>query len=199
MSLDEAVLGNVLSYCKTINNKLDSLAERTHGIVIINIFIGGAMNFDKVNAAVSKNTTVGEVFGTIYPAIAEAIRAAKGDQAKLDALASQLESANTIEETRVAALKDLITPPPPTLAAVWNGPQTATVGESFQGAVAADGGTAPYTFTINDQAALPPGLSFNPDGSVSGIPGTAGTFSFSGAVTDTAGGSASWSASITVS
>src|SRR5262245_49120880 len=53
----------------------------------------------------------------------------------------------------------------------------AQVGLPYARTFTATGGTAPYSFGTNISA-LPPGLSFNTNGSISGAPTTAGSYSF---------------------
>lgn len=66
----------------------------------------------------------------------------------------------------------------------------ATLGTTYSQALAASGGTLPYTWVITWEA-LPNGLSLSGAGLVGGVPTTAGTFSFIVKVTDSANGSAS--------
>jgi len=59
-----------------------------------------------------------------------------------------------------------------------------TVGASYSAAsLAANGGSAPYTFAIT-AGQLPPGLNLSPAGTISGTPTTAGTFNFTVTATD---------------
>jgi hypothetical protein len=61
---------------------------------------------------------------------------------------------------------------------------------NYASALAATGGTPPYSFSIT-AGALPPGLTLNPTtGAVTGMPTTAGIFSFTAKVTDSTGSSA---------
>jgi hypothetical protein len=61
----------------------------------------------------------------------------------------------------------------------------------------AAGGAAPYTWT-NPTGVPPPGLSLKPNGSLTGFPTTAGSYSFTVQVTDSLGHQASEQVSITV-
>jgi hypothetical protein len=63
---------------------------------------------------------------------------------------------------------------------------TGTVGESFYSRYFGIGGTQPYAYTISN-GALPDGLILSDQGTVVGIPATAGTFTFRVKVTDAAG------------
>ena len=59
-----------------------------------------------------------------------------------------------------------------------------TVGEAYSATVTATGGQYPsYTFAFED-GTLPPGLSFDADGSISGTPTEAGSFTFRVSVND---------------
>jgi hypothetical protein len=72
------------------------------------------------------------------------------------------------------------TPPSITTTSLPNG----TVSQAYTGAIAATGGTAPYTFSVSS-GALPTGLTLNPSsGAISGTPTAAGDFDFTATVTD---------------
>ena len=62
----------------------------------------------------------------------------------------------------------------------------------------ASGGRPPYTWSITGRGTLPPGIALAADGTVSGTPTTAGTYSFTVHVADTAGDAAGAGASIKV-
>lgn len=78
-----------------------------------------------------------------------------------------------------------------TTASLGNG----TVGSAYSASLAATGGVPPYTWTASG---LPAGLSITAAGVISGTPTTAGTFSVSVTVTDSAGTKASQSYSVTI-
>jgi len=65
-----------------------------------------------------------------------------------------------------------------------------TVSTPYSQTLPASDGNPPYSWTMLG-GALPPGLSLSGDGTLSGTPAQAGTFEFSGKVTDTSGASAS--------
>jgi hypothetical protein len=76
---------------------------------------------------------------------------------------------------------------------------TGTVNIPYASAFAAFGGTGTFTSYTIATGALPPVLSLNSTGGVTGTPTTAGPFSFTGSVTDSSGATAtSASCSITV-
>jgi plastocyanin domain-containing protein len=65
----------------------------------------------------------------------------------------------------------------------------ATVGEAYSQALAASGGTSPYTWSVQG-GSLPSGLALSNSGTISGTPTAAGTYSFTVRVTDAAGATA---------
>ena len=80
------------------------------------------------------------------------------------------------------------TPPIPLQIVTPSPLAPATVGQPYSAIFAANGGTSPYTFTL--QGTAPPGLPFS-QGVLNGTPTTPGTYSFTIAVTDAANNSAS--------
>jgi hypothetical protein len=67
---------------------------------------------------------------------------------------------------------------------------TGTVGTPYSGSLVATGGKTPYTFAIS-VGILPPPLQLNTStGAITGTPTTAGTFNFTGKVTDSTSGTA---------
>jgi hypothetical protein len=77
----------------------------------------------------------------------------------------------------------------------------ATGAVAYRKWLSASGGTGrPYTFSLNTGSKrLPPGLTLQPNGKLSGIPTQAGTFPFTVRVTDTAGNTQTAAYSMTVS
>lgn len=69
----------------------------------------------------------------------------------------------------------------------------ATAGASYSAALAASGGTGPYSYAV-DSGALPAGLSIS-GGSITGTPTAGGTFTFTVTAIDSSGGSGPFSGS----
>jgi large repetitive protein len=65
----------------------------------------------------------------------------------------------------------------------------ASLSVAYQVTLAAAGGQSPYTWSAT-AGALPAGLTFSPNGQISGKPTAAGSFQFTAAVTDATGGQA---------
>ncbi|MBU0656374.1 MAG: cellulase family glycosylhydrolase [Gammaproteobacteria bacterium] len=75
-------------------------------------------------------------------------------------------------------------PPPPVALNITTTSLTkGTVGTAYSAQVSASGGTSPYTWSLA-AGSLPAGLTLGSDGKMTGTPTTAGTFSFTLAVTD---------------
>jgi hypothetical protein len=72
-----------------------------------------------------------------------------------------------------------------------------TVGAAYTGAVAATGGTGPYTYAVTS-GTLPAGLTLASNGAVTGTPTTAATSAFTVTATDTNGDTGSRAYSVTV-
>jgi hypothetical protein len=72
-----------------------------------------------------------------------------------------------------------------------------TYGTAYSQQVNITGGTGPYT-VVQSSGQLPPGLTLGPDGTLSGIPTAAGTYTFGVQVTDTAAASGIGSITVTI-
>jgi uncharacterized protein (TIGR03437 family) len=89
-------------------------------------------------------------------------------------------------------------PPPPPLSINSAQFPNGTVGVGYSQALAASGGTSPYTWKLAS-GSLPPGLNLDPSsGRIAGTPNAAGGFNFIAQVTDSAGASASQSFAISI-
>lgn len=73
-----------------------------------------------------------------------------------------------------------------------------TIGASYSAALAATGGTPPYTFSLAPGAVLPTALALNSDGAITGTPSVAGTTNLSVEVTDSEGRTATKALRLTV-
>jgi FtsP/CotA-like multicopper oxidase with cupredoxin domain len=97
--------------------------------------------------------------------------------------------------TATSALSIIINPAP---VVATSSLAAGDVGVAYHQTLGATGGTLPYTWSIS-AGALPPGLSLGAaTGIISGTPTTAGAYSFTVKVTDSAGGSATKVLSITI-
>jgi uncharacterized protein (TIGR03437 family) len=76
-------------------------------------------------------------------------------------------------------------------------PPKGQIGSPYSLTFAASGGTPPYTWSLA-QGALPPGLTLNSAGAISGTPTTSGTYGFTVKASDSAVSSATRAASITI-
>jgi hypothetical protein len=72
-----------------------------------------------------------------------------------------------------------------------------TIGSAYNYTLTATGGSRPYDWTTS-AGALPPGLTLNSSGKISGTPVSAGTFAFTIRATDAAQAIADWPVSMTV-
>lgn len=84
-----------------------------------------------------------------------------------------------------------------TLAIVMTSLPGATLGGQYTQNLIASGGSTPYTWSLS-AGALPPGVSLNSAGSISGVPSGTGTFTFTLQVADKAGNKAAQQFSISV-
>jgi hypothetical protein len=109
----------------------------------------------------------------------------------------------TSQMTKYDALKDYwlsfsVVGPGSPLSLDCGNPPVGFVAIAYASGLIAMGGTPPYTFTII-AGSLPPGLSLNAStGVISGIPNTAGTYSYTARVTDSSAGSSSVDCSIII-
>lgn len=186
-----------------LKKAMERSQEAAPVVCIENVFvfvIGGNVDLRKITDAVGSATTFAGSLGELVTQVAQAFQDAAntGGQEAVDALAEKLKSATTQDELAAATLRNLITPPATALVVAFNGPTSATVGESYTGAFAASGGKGPYSAFSLETGALPDGLSLDPSGAVGGAPTTAGSYSFGVSVSDANGNTASAFGSITV-
>lgn len=74
----------------------------------------------------------------------------------------------------------------PTISITPPSPNTATIGTAYSGSTVVSGGTAPYSYSLVT-GSLPPGLSANASGVLSGTPSTSGVYPVTFQVTDANG------------
>src|SRR6185312_2530436 len=91
-----------------------------------------------------------------------------------------------------------ITINPPNLTITTTALQAGTVNAAYSQALAASGGTPPYSWALASGSSLPAGLNLSAAGTISGTPTAAGTTNFTVRVTDSASGAATAALSITV-
>src|SRR5690606_36380346 len=84
---------------------------------------------------------------------------------------------------------DVQAAPPPTIVLAPATLPDGVVGSAYDQTLTASGGTAPYTFAVT-AGTLPPGLSLDSAGGMTGIPTTAGSYDFTITATDASGASA---------
>lgn len=82
--------------------------------------------------------------------------------------------------------------PSPTLVLAGGSLPGATVGTSYNGALTASGGTAPYTYAVTT-GSLPTGVTLSQAGVLSGTPTAGGAFAFSVTATDASTGAGPFS------
>jgi hypothetical protein len=85
--------------------------------------------------------------------------------------------------TPVTQALSITVDPDVTLSVTTTKLKTAKLNKAYSATLAATGGTTPYTWTVTS-GALPPGLTLNPNGSITGEATATGTFDFSVQVTD---------------
>src|SRR5206468_1329682 len=98
--------------------------------------------------------------------------------------------------TATAALSVTINADPPSITTTSLA--AGTVGTAYSQALAATGGTTPYSWSVAS-GALPAGLSLAAGGTMAGTPTAAGSSSFTVKVTDSASGTATAALSLTIS
>jgi len=96
-----------------------------------------------------------------------------------------------------AAVSTALAPPAYVPVPVASALKGGTTGTAYAEMISAQGGTAPYAFSITG-GALPSGLSMSSGGSITGTPSATGTSSFTVTVTDTNGYTGSQTFSIDV-
>ncbi len=98
--------------------------------------------------------------------------------------------------TAIASATLTVAPPPPvSLSGASLG--SFVTGTPISTVISASGGAPPYTYTLAG-GALPPGLNLQSGGTLSGIPLTAGSYTFTVKATDSTGGTASGTFGITI-
>jgi hypothetical protein len=80
----------------------------------------------------------------------------------------------------------VVSAPPLSLQCGTCGGNKATKGALYSVALAATGGTGPYTYSISS-GSLPPGVTLSSTGAIGGTPTTVGTYTFTSKVTDSKG------------
>ena len=168
-------------------------------------------SLDQTLAVVTTASTVDDSIIALLQGLNAQITAgglSAADQAKVDAIFSQATANNT--KITAAVLANTPTPvpnpspnpnpapyPQPTVLAfaTANPLPSGTSGTPYSGAFSANGGTPPYTFS---GTASPASLSIASDGTLSGAPSPAGSYSFSVTVTDSAIPKASASATFSL-
>jgi len=111
-------------------------------------------------AGLNLNSATGEISGT--PASAGA-----------SSFTIEVTDAESPAMTATQPLSLTVTPAP--LAVTTTSLPGATLGSAYSAALAATGGTPPYTWSVT-AGSLPPGLSLSSAGTISGTPAVAGTY-----------------------
>ena len=107
------------------------------------------------------------------------------------AIGSSTFQARVTDSASQTATADLtINVRPPGLAVTTASLPDATTGSAYSQTLSVSGGVAPYFWSISG-GSLPPGLNLQSGGSLTGVPTTSGTYTFTATVRDAAGGSAS--------
>jgi hypothetical protein len=111
----------------------------------------------------------------------------------VDAGSSAIVTCNTFSGWKT----DISGVPPQSVCVTTTTLPSGTVHVAYSAAVAAVGGTAPYTWSLAS-GSLPPGLSISPSGTITGVPTMAGTFTFTIKATDSVAATATQTLTITV-
>ena len=93
------------------------------------------------------------------------------------------DSATPTPNTATESVTVTVSPPTPLVAEAYA--PAATQGQSYEGSLYASGGFAPYTWSVSS-GSLPPGLTLDAQGDISGDPTSSGSFTFTAEVTDSA-------------
>jgi hypothetical protein len=162
-------------------------------------------SLDQTLAAVTAESTVDDSIIALLLGLNAQITAgglSAADQVKVDAIFNQATANSAKVATAVTANTPTPVPnpnpnpQPTTLAFATASPlPNGTSGVPYSGAFSATGGTAPYAFA---GTAAPATLSIASDGTVSGTPSPAGSYSFSVTVTDSATPKATTSATFAI-
>lgn len=86
--------------------------------------------------------------------------------------------------TRSYSIAILAGPGPDPLTILTSALPGGTVGSTYAASLAAMGGTPPYAWTLDAGTTLPPGLALAQDGTITGMPTTAGTYAFTVTLVD---------------
>ncbi|HET8546757.1 MAG TPA: Ig domain-containing protein [Bryobacteraceae bacterium] len=81
------------------------------------------------------------------------------------------------EQTVARACSITVEPPLLTITSACPLPR-ATAGQPYSQTLRATGGTAPWSWSVVDAASLPPGLTLNSEGTLSGMPSAPGNYTF---------------------
>jgi len=95
----------------------------------------------------------------------------------------QASDSSNPQQNATKSLSIVITSSTGTLAITTQALAGGTVGASYSATLAASGGLQPYTWSIAT-GSLPPGLTLDGTGAITGVPTTVGTFGFTVRVTD---------------
>lgn len=162
----------------TAGTLYDFTFQTVNGVAPLNFSATG------LPATLALNPLTGEVLGTPTVATSYSI---------------SLTVTDSVGQSARGVFPLLIVPPPLTITTVSL--PAGTVGVPYSSAVAAAGGSPPYTFSIVPNQAgaqLPPGLNLGSNGAITGTPTKNGTYNFAVQVVDSATALAAKSLSITI-